>query len=281
MGIVYGGGQYMKGDTIRLEAKPNAGYKFVGWMSVNGYGVRYVESNDTIIGMFDIDTTYHAPIIDTIPPTQKSDTFNIIVISNDDKKGNVYGGGQYLKGDTIRLSAIPNPGFKFVGWISVKGYGVRYVESNDTIIGMFDIDTSYHDSILDTVPVIEPRYVYIEVLSSDTLLGITKGSNLYQIGDTAIIEAIAYENANFVMWNDGETQSKRLILCDTVKSYIAIFDKKEITDVILNCPNEDPIVDVCTIEGFVLKTNVKLSEALVELKRGVYIIGGKKYYISK
>ena len=51
--------------------------------------------------------------------------------------------------------------------------------------------------------------------------------------------------------------------------------------IMFESPNADPIVDVCTIEGFVLKTNVKLSEALVELKRGVYIIGGKKYYISK
>jgi hypothetical protein len=51
--------------------------------------------------------------------------------------------------------------------------------------------------------------------------------------------------------------------------------------IMIESPNEEPIVDVCTIEGFVLKTNVKLSEALVDLKRGVYIIGGKKYYISK
>ena len=50
---------------------------------------------------------------------------------------------------------------------------------------------------------------------------------------------------------------------------------------ILELSGDDPIVNVCTVEGYVLKTNVKLSEALVELKRGVYIIGGKKYYISK
>jgi hypothetical protein len=50
---------------------------------------------------------------------------------------------------------------------------------------------------------------------------------------------------------------------------------------ILELSGDDPIVNVCTVEGYVLKSNVRLSEALINLKRGFYIIDGRKYYISK
>lgn len=43
----------------------------------------------------------------------------------------------------------------------------------------------------------------------------------------------------------------------------------------------DSIVNVYTVDGALLKKNVKYSEALMELKQGFYIIGNKKVYISK
>lgn len=50
---------------------------------------------------------------------------------------------------------------------------------------------------------------------------------------------------------------------------------------IMNEANTDALVNVYTVEGYVLKTNVKMSEALKGLKRGFYIVGDKKIYVSE
>lgn len=43
----------------------------------------------------------------------------------------------------------------------------------------------------------------------------------------------------------------------------------------------DSIVNVYSVDGAIVKVNVKMSDALVNLKKGFYIIGKKKIYVSE
>ena len=43
----------------------------------------------------------------------------------------------------------------------------------------------------------------------------------------------------------------------------------------------DSIVNVCSVDGAIVKVNVKMSDALVNLKKGLYIIGNKKVYVTE
>ncbi len=58
--------------------------------------------------------------------------------------------------------------------------------------------------------------------------------------------------------------------CDSIPTNVNSID----TDV-------NAVVNVYTVDGIVLKNNVKLSEALIDLKKGFYIIGNKKVYVDK
>lgn len=43
----------------------------------------------------------------------------------------------------------------------------------------------------------------------------------------------------------------------------------------------DSIVNVYSVDGAIVKVNVKMSDALVNLKKGLYIIGNKKVYVTE
>lgn len=148
------------------------------------------------------------------------------------------------------------------------------IDNIDTIVCYQKINVSAQKCPIDVV--------YVSVVASDSTLGTTTGSNTYAVGDTAVIEAIPNKNAIFKMWSDGDTLSRRTIVCDSEKVYIAIFEQKIATDVdMVDAADVDPIVNVYSVDGALLKKNVKLSEALMTLKRGYYIINNKKVFISK
>jgi len=177
----------------------------------------------------------------------------------------------------------------------VSVYGVRsdgrkleeeYFVGTTEIAWNFSIDNIDTIVCYQKINVVAPKcpidVVYVSVVASDSTLGTTTGSNTYAVGDTAVIEAIPNKNAIFKMWSDGDTLSRRTIVCDSEKVYIAIFEKKIATDVdMVDAADVDPIVNVYSVDGALLKKNVKLSEALATLKRGYYIINNKKVYISK
>lgn len=43
----------------------------------------------------------------------------------------------------------------------------------------------------------------------------------------------------------------------------------------------DSIINVYSVDGAIVKVNVKMSDALVNLKKGLYIIGNKKVYVTE
>jgi hypothetical protein len=124
---------YEAGEIVELTALPAAGWTFVGWSldSVpSGNPVRTVVMNDN---------TYVVATFDSLPPTFYTLAVTVVgqgtVTRNPDKP-------QYQAGEIVELTAIPAPGWTFVGWsldTVPSGNPVRTVvmNSNQTVTATF------------------------------------------------------------------------------------------------------------------------------------------------
>ena len=103
-GSVSGGGRYTVFTDCTLTATPDFGYQFIGWY--NG-GTKV--SNDAV---------YTFNVTDNITLTAKfqKDNTRYPVVANASEGGTASGGGSYLKGTTVTLTATPDELYIFVGW---------------------------------------------------------------------------------------------------------------------------------------------------------------------
>ncbi len=103
-GTVSGGGSYLENATVVLSAIPAAGYTFVNWTESD---VEVSTSPD-----YSFTATTNRTLVAQFVLT----TYDIAVSANPTEGGTVSGGGNYLEGATVNLSAIPNTGYTFVNW---------------------------------------------------------------------------------------------------------------------------------------------------------------------
>ena len=95
------------GTEVTIEAIPTEGYVFEKWTDYNNSNQVVSTANPynfTITG----DIIYEANF--------KLKTYTITATSNDNSLGTVTGGGSYDHGETVSLSASPNPNCHFVEW---------------------------------------------------------------------------------------------------------------------------------------------------------------------
>ena len=122
-GIVEGGGTYDKGQTVTLTATPDTGYTFAGWQ-ING---QIVNTN----------TAYSFIATENLTVTALFTLNDYVVTVTTSKGGKVPGGGAYIHGDTVALTAVPDDGYSFAGW---------YI--NDQLV---DMDTAYSFTATENV----------------------------------------------------------------------------------------------------------------------------------
>jgi len=93
---------YLSGETVTLQAVPNAGYKFVGWSGdLSGTAnpaTLVMNSNKSVTASFAANTY-----------TLTINATNGAVTKNPDKAG-------YAYGEVVTLQAVPNQGYTFSGW---------------------------------------------------------------------------------------------------------------------------------------------------------------------
>lgn len=132
-GTATGDGQYDLGEPIVLEALPNEGYSFVGWMEA-----------DTLVST--------EPTLNLIATTDRDllanfshNMYDITVTANSAEWGTVIGGGTYEHGSTCTLTATPTEGYAFINWskdgevVSAEAtYSFTVTEAGD-YIGNFGI----------------------------------------------------------------------------------------------------------------------------------------------
>ena len=109
LGEVSGSGTYELGQTARLSAIPAKGCRFLGWMhrgelmsTEASYAYR-VQDFDEVTGWFAVDF---------------SQTWVAVrAASAQPDRGGVSGAGLYEEGSQVVLSATPNAGYAFAGWL--------------------------------------------------------------------------------------------------------------------------------------------------------------------
>ena len=123
MGIVSGSGTYKYNTIASVSASPNAGYRFLKWS--NGS-----TDNPMHVNVY-CDTTFTAEF--------EMRRYDINIMANSPIMGIVNGAGAYSYNTIATLSAIPNPGYKFVKWSDGSTDNPRYVRvsSNKTYSAVF------------------------------------------------------------------------------------------------------------------------------------------------
>ncbi|MCQ2191091.1 MAG: hypothetical protein MJY63_05620 [Paludibacteraceae bacterium] len=119
-------------------------------------------------------------------------------------------------------------------------------------------------------------------------LGLKTPSFVYK--DGTLIEGVGQRDDNKDVWNDDYNVGSHYVVWDFVVPGVTetncpqliVVEKRISTDVdMVDAADVDSIVNVYSVDGALLKKNVKLSEALAALKRGYYIINNQKVFISK
>ena len=100
MGSVTGGGSYAYNTTATMTATPTANHRFVKWNDDNTDNPRTI----TVTGAASYAATF------------ESINHTITVLTNNDTMGSVSGGGTYLQGTPVVLSATANADHRFVQW---------------------------------------------------------------------------------------------------------------------------------------------------------------------
>ncbi len=151
-GSVSGGGKYTAGANVSLRATSKTGYVFVNWTNADGDVVSTTSSFTHVKGEKDEEFTAHFEYIPSSPSEPKEPSltqyFRLSLVADDG--GTVSGGGKYLAGKSIRVSASCNTGYDFVNWTNSKGEVVSTSSSfyyattaeNETLTAHFNYNPS-------------------------------------------------------------------------------------------------------------------------------------------
>ena len=136
-GTVYGGGTCYEGGNVYVTATPKQGYIFDGWY-LNGTRISQMEVN------YPFRPTESCTLI-----AKFKTMYTITAQSEDTNKGTVTGGGTYLEGTSIWVTAYPKTGYDFDGWYQngmivtgAQGY-LFTVSASVTLIAKFRSSLQY------------------------------------------------------------------------------------------------------------------------------------------
>ncbi|MDP2237557.1 MAG: T9SS type A sorting domain-containing protein [Bacteroidales bacterium] len=104
-GMANGGGEYVSGQSVNLQATPSEGYEFVSWTN-NG---QVVSSNASF------SYTMPATNVSLIANFQLKN-FQVTTNSLPSSGGTTSGGGFYTFGQNVSVSAIASTGYTFLNW---------------------------------------------------------------------------------------------------------------------------------------------------------------------
>ncbi|NBU86614.1 MAG: hypothetical protein EBS13_04750, partial [Verrucomicrobia bacterium] len=199
-GSVSGDGNFTHGSLASISATPDTGYSFTGW---TGDGVADPISLDTSVDMSESRT---------ISATFSQNSYTLVVVAGDG--GSASGSGHFLHGTQASISATPQLGFSFEGWL---GDGLEQNDSTTTLVSMSEPRT--------VTAIFKNKNYYLDLNSS--LGGSVSGEGNYTYGDFVPIAAVPQDGYQFEEWSgdiEGNlTSPSRTILIDSNKSITANF----------------------------------------------------------
>lgn len=105
-----GNGVYADGDTATVTASKVEGYNFIGWYLDNELVSSSNTYSFTVTNTVELTAKY-----EVIPPEPQYYTVNVYNSYPD--LGTVSGGGRYLEGTSVTITATPKPGCSFIAWL--------------------------------------------------------------------------------------------------------------------------------------------------------------------
>jgi len=179
-GTTTGGGTFVSGTSVTVNAVPNTGFTFTNWTE----GVNVVSSSSvyvfTIAGSRTLTANY-TPI-----------PYTISVSSNPLLGGVTTGGGIFNSGSSVMVTATPNVGYTFANWTEGGNIVSTIAVYPFTITGNRTLVANYAN-----IP-------YTVTLVSNPLLGGTnKGGGTYNSGSSVTVTATPNVGFTFRNWTDG------------------------------------------------------------------------------
>ena len=211
MGYVVGGGSHPLGDTVTIEAVPNAGYEFLQWHDS-------ITDNPRDI-LFTQDTTFTAYF--------GLAEYTITTAVTPEGTGTVTEGGIYHYGDTITLVAVADSSYLFLRWDDGNTDNPR-----DVIVTQSATFIAYFVNAECT----------IETLVVPENTGTVTGAGTYPYGDTIELVATPILGYAFISWNDGNVDNPRTIIVTESQTFTAQFGIRQHTVNTMVMPNESGTV---------------------------------------
>lgn len=122
-GSVSGGGTVQEGSTVTLRASASSAYTFEAWSDKDGmvlstassFQYKTKEVNDTLYAHFRFTPSSPSE------PSEPSTTLYYRLTVEPDQGCTVSGGGRYLAGKSVSVSASVESGYDFISWTNGKG----------------------------------------------------------------------------------------------------------------------------------------------------------------
>ncbi len=198
MGRVVGGGIFNVGDTATIVAIPKEHYHVESWSNGDTAEVlKIVVAGDTLL------TANFA-----------MNYYNVTCVSNDTLLGSVVGGGNFLYGTTITMTASEREHCHFVSWSHGDTSRVisLSVDRDTNLVATFELD----------------QHV---VSGSASTGGNVTGYGTYDYGTEITLTAVANTHYHFVSWSNGNTDDSMTltVLADTMINASFEIDRHVIT----------------------------------------------------
>ncbi len=255
LGSVSGGGTYPSGAVIQISATPSPSARFVSWDDGNADNPRTV----TVTG----DITYTAKF-------EALQNYTITVVSGNPAMGTVEGGGTFLEGTVINISATPLTGYYFIGWSDGNADNPRSitVTANETYVAQFGTN---------------PVQTFSLTVMCNSSEGTTIGSGTYTAGSTATIAAFPNSGYLFDKWQDNVTDNPRQVTVTGDMTFVAFFKSTGVGEnegrLLVLYPN--PANDYIRIEGLEANSEVKIYNTMGALVKVVNVNANEEIGISE
>lgn len=236
LGSVTGGGTYPEGAVTQISATPSPSARFVSWDDGNTDNPRTI----TVTG----DVTYTAKF-------EALQNYTITVVSANPTMGSATGGGTFMEGTVINISATPLTGYYFIGWDDGNADNPRSITVTQ--------DATYIAQFASA-----PVQTFTLTVLCNSAEGSTVGSGTYTAGSTATIAAIPNSGFLFDKWNDDNTDNPRQVVVNSDMTFVAFFKGTGVGEdegrMMVLYPN--PATDHVRIEGIEANSEVRIYNAM-------------------
>lgn len=195
MGSATGGGIFSYNQHITIEATALPHYRFVQWNDG--------ETSNPRVATITSDSTFTAQF-------EQLPQYTITVVSADETKGSVNGGGTFYGGEHTVISATPASGNVFDRWSDGSTNPTLTITVNADVIY-----TAYFSGVRCTV----------NVYSNDDQLGFVSGGGEYESGQQATVTATPANECRFVRWSNGVEQNPYSFTVYSDVNLIANFER--------------------------------------------------------